>query len=120
MLLKTYQEHFLPGTSSIEDAIARLDKIATKLIMVVNSDDLLLGTVTDGDIRRALLRHLPIDTQLSNIMNTQPKYISQNDSEIKAHNLKEIYGIPAIPKLDTDMHVIDLIGANKDLSLIHI
>jgi len=116
MLLKTYQEHFLPCTSSIEDAIARLDKIATKLIMVVNNDDLLLGTVTDGDIRRALLRHLPIDTQLSKIMNTQPKYISQNDSEIKAYNLKEVYGIPAIPKLDTDMHVIDLVGANKDTS----
>ena len=112
MLLKSYQEHFLPCTSSIEDAIARLDKIATKLIMVVSNDDLLLGTVTDGDIRRALLRHLPINTQLSNIMNTQPKYINTGDTEIKASKMKEVYGVPAIPKLDKDMHVIDLVGAD--------
>ncbi len=106
-------KYFLSPDNSIQDAIECLDKVDVKLIVIVSKDHTLLGTVTDGDIRRALLKHLAINTPLSNVMNCSPKFLVEGDSEIKATQLKRLFGIPAVPKLDQQQHVVDLMGIKK-------
>jgi dTDP-glucose pyrophosphorylase len=108
-------KYFLSPEHSIQDAIECLDKVDVKLIVIVSTNHTLLGTVTDGDIRRALLKHLSINTPLSEVMNCSPKYLVEGDSEIKAIQLKKLFGIPAIPKLDQNNHVVDLMGIKKGI-----
>ena len=61
---------------SIQDdmhaAIELLDREAVRIVLVVDDANRLLGTITDGDIRRALLKRMGMETLVTQIMNTSP------------------------------------------------
>ena len=57
---------------SLHDAIARLDEAALRILLVTDESKRLLGTVTDGDLRRALLRGDGLDRPVSVAMNSNP------------------------------------------------
>ncbi|BBI64334.1 hypothetical protein HSBAA_56400 [Vreelandella sulfidaeris] len=50
-----------PGTT-LEQAIKVLDRAALRIVLVVDIQQKLLGTMTDGDLRRALIKHQSLDT----------------------------------------------------------
>ena len=50
----------LPLSSNIKQAIAKLNETGLQIVLVLDAKDILLGTVTDGDIRRGLLRGLTL------------------------------------------------------------
>jgi len=112
------QDYFLSNRDTLEHAIKKLDTVKTKLILVVKSDYSLLGTITDGDIRRALLRHLPLDTTLSDIMNCTPKCVKSHEGELKAKQLMRTFDIPAVPKIKNGK-VIDLLGVKTSYKKRH-
>lgn len=62
----------LPATATVRDAMERLDAAGTQIVLVVDPDDRLLGTITDGDIRRALLRQTALDAPIDGVMNPHP------------------------------------------------
>lgn len=61
---------------SILDALEIIDNSTLKIALVVDADDKLLGTVTDGDIRRAILKKKPLENMISSIMNRHPQVIA--------------------------------------------
>lgn len=72
-LLETlWRQATLVQSSSIKDAIGCLDRSALKIAIVLDENDLLLGTITDGDIRRGLLRGLKLTDSAVEIMNKNP------------------------------------------------
>ncbi len=56
---------------SIEDAIKLLNNGA-RILLVINSNNVLEGTLTDGDIRRALIRKLSMNSGIKDVMNHSP------------------------------------------------
>jgi dTDP-glucose pyrophosphorylase len=118
MNINEIAHYFLSTQDTIEQAINKLDAVQTKLILVVKPDHTLLGTITDGDIRRALLRHLPLSTALSEVMNCTPKCVKENEGELKAKQLMRTFGIPAVPKVKKGK-VVDLLGAKSSLGKRH-
>ena len=59
--------------SSIRDALLLLDKSALRIALVVDNTDTLLGVLTDGDIRRGLLRNCTLQHPVSDVMNPSPQ-----------------------------------------------
>lgn len=59
--------------TSLETTIATLDKAGLRIVIVTDENDRLLGTVTDGDVRRALLRHQAMSTPVREIMCPSPQ-----------------------------------------------
>lgn len=60
--------------TEIRDVLARIDRATPHLFqVVVDSDQRLMGTITDGDIRRALLKGLGVEAQARQAMNATPK-----------------------------------------------
>lgn len=57
---------------SIRDAIRTIDEGAIRIALVVDSEDRLLGTVTDGDIRRGILRGVALEEAVTRVMNPRP------------------------------------------------
>ena len=57
---------------TLNDAIRLLNKTGKRILLVVNDDNVLQGIVTDGDIRRALIRKLPMDSKIKALMNNNP------------------------------------------------
>ena len=61
------------ASDTLKDALLRLDETAQGILLLVNGEDRLLRTVTDGDIRRLIVKGLPITTPLSALPQAAPK-----------------------------------------------
>jgi len=70
--MKEYQRVILSPSDSILDAIKVINEHAPKLALVCDQERQLLGVITDGDIRRALLSHVDLNDSVSNVMCKTP------------------------------------------------
>ncbi len=88
-----------PGTT-IRQALEAIDRGAMQIALVVDEIDRLLGTITDGDIRRAILKGAGLDDPIAGIYNTNPTkgYINQPKEDIL--QLAIINGIKQVPMVD--------------------
>ena len=72
---------------------------AKQIALVVDADSKLLGTVTDGDVRRGLLRGLALDVSVAEVMNKAPHVASPDEDpqEVMAREFsKSIHQLPVI------------------------
>ncbi len=69
---RAWQKSVLPVDSTIHQAIDCLDKQGIKIVLVVSSDGQLHGTISDGDIRRGLLKGLSLDSSIGAVMWRNP------------------------------------------------
>ena len=69
----------LPNVT-IKDALKKLSQSNEKCLIVADKNSILLGTLSDGDIRRALIKQIPMDSDLKNIMNLSPVTAFMTDS----------------------------------------
>ncbi len=60
-----WENSVLKESDTMEIAIRVLDRESLRIIMVVDNDSRLIGTITDGDIRRGLINQLPMSTILT-------------------------------------------------------
>ena len=102
--------------STLKEAIKTLEKCNTGIVLVVDQKNCLLGTITDGDVRRSLLNGIDLEINISEVMQRKMIFISQKDDSLllKAELLMIKHGIKQIPVLNDDKKVIDLI-TEKDL-----
>lgn len=78
--MKDIQPFILRDTSNIREAMQKIDLNAKKFIAIINEHQQLVGTVTDGDIRRGILKDIPLSEIVSKIMNKKPTF-SYSDSD---------------------------------------
>ena len=64
--------------STIEHAIKKLSKTGIQIIIVCNKQNKLVGTITDGDVRRGLLKRYSLETDIDKIYNKKPFYLKNN------------------------------------------
>ena len=67
----------LPSTS-IAEAVAQLDKAGTGALVLCSVDRMLVGLLTDGDIRRAILRGVSLETACESIASLEPLTINSS------------------------------------------
>jgi dTDP-glucose pyrophosphorylase len=87
-------------TDSLREALAIIDSEALRIALVTDKEMNLVGVVTDGDIRRGLLKNLSLDDRVSNVMNPSPLTIKPGMSRKEIVQLMQSKGILAIPVLD--------------------
>ena len=64
----------------IKDAVKLLQECKIKVIVVLTEDNKVMGTITDGDIRRGLLKNIPLSNNCISIMNKEPRCALNSDS----------------------------------------
>jgi len=97
---------------SVKEAIKKLDDTARK-ILIVTSGMKLKGTVTDGDIRRWILKNGDLQSDVAFIMNATPKFVREKDRE-KAKLILREKMIEALPVINEKDEVIDIIFWNDN------
>lgn len=85
---------------SVKDALEKLDREALRIVLVCDDSMTLLGVVTDGDIRRALLKGIGLECDVHKIMNPSPTTITNNTSRKDAVALMQSKSILATPILE--------------------
>ncbi len=94
--------------ASIREAAQVLQDGGLQICLVVDDDRRLVGTVTDGDVRRALLRDRDIATQVHAIMNTSPLAAPAGTPDDLILGLMKTNQIRQIPLLDEERRVVGL------------
>ena len=94
---------------TLEKILPRMNDAAMQLIVVVDGNRRLLGVITDGDIRRALLRRTGLGVHLKEIMQTSPKNLSVDCSLEEARQLMLTESIRHIPLINANQKVEDIL-----------
>lgn len=109
--MNTYRKHLLPQGSTIRQALERLDLLSMDAItFVVDEEFRLIGSLTDGDVRRGLLKGYTINDDVDKIIQPFPKYIRKGERNInKVIDYREnnYRIIPVIDKTDKIVNVIN-------------
>ncbi len=86
--------------SSFQQAVAAINAGSLRIALVADAERRLVGTVTDGDVRRALLRGVALEAPISEIMNRSPKFAEKGTPKVKIRAMMEQDDLLTIPLLD--------------------
>lgn len=104
-----WQKSIVNANFTIHEVIKNLDRSGLQIALVVDENNKLLGTVTDGDIRRGLLKHINLSEPVDEIMNHHPIVALQNDSKEKKRLLMEKNRLHQLPIIDSEGFLKELL-----------
>lgn len=103
-----WRNALLPLNSTIQQGIACLDKSTLQIALVVSGDGVLIGTLTDGDIRRGLLRGLGLSSPIDTIIHRESLVVPPELSRSTALQIMQANKIRQLPVIDLNRCVIGL------------
>lgn len=93
---------------SLKEAMELLDKSALRVVLVVDEQNYLQGVITDGDIRRGLLKGLQISAPVEKVMKTSPIVAYPHMTREYIRNLMLKTKLLAVPVVDQSNHVLGI------------
>lgn len=109
-----YKSLLIDKSITIKDTIKALDKGAKKVV-IVTEDEKLVGIVTDGDIRRWILKNGDLQENVSEVMNDSPVYLYYQCKD-NAKKVMIYKSIECLPLVDDKKRVVDIIFLNGGLN----
>jgi len=114
-------KYFISPISSIRDAIEVIDNGAAQVALVVDSNNKLLGLVTDGDVRRGIINNISLDDEVSSIMTTSPLVLVAGAKKAEILQLMREKSIHHVPLVDgngciSGIEVLDDLLKKRSLS----
>ena len=103
-----WRKAILPVNATIQQAIRNLDQVAIKIVLVVNEANELEGTISDGDIRRGLLRGLDLNSLIESVIHRNALVVPPEMGREMVMQLMEANKIQQIPVVDEHHHVVGL------------
>ncbi len=97
----------VPPDINIKEALKKMDVGSQKILFVVDTDNALLGVVTDGDMRRHILSNGTLKDSIGKVYNKKPSYLTKKYSLEKTKQLMLENRIEVIPIVDSKKRVID-------------
>jgi len=82
-------EIIISNDCNIREVIKNLNSSGLKISLVVDDKKKLVGTITDGDVRRGLLKGYNLDNKIKNIIHKKPKTLSKKTSKKKSSYIYE-------------------------------
>ncbi len=110
--MKNYNQHLINSSTSLRDGLIAINQLTDQILnLFILSDDLrLIGTLTDGDIRRALIQGIQLTDSIQLAMNSDFKAIHYD--RIDTHKIKALrdFGIQLLPMLDNDGRIVKMLN----------
>jgi dTDP-glucose pyrophosphorylase len=100
----------------LKEAIRNLDESALQIVLVVTEEDVLVGALTDGDIRRGLLRGIDLACTIESLMTREPLVVPQGMPRHAVLQLMQTNRIHQLPVVDqrrrvTGLHLWDEVSS---------
>jgi dTDP-glucose pyrophosphorylase len=105
---KNWRDITVGAEASVQNAWEAIDRGAMQIALVIDPEGHLLGTVTDGDIRRAVLRGKGLETPISEVMNPNPTTGLAEETRDSWQRTMQRHSLRHLPILDTRGCVVDL------------
>ena len=105
---KKWRQSIIQESSIIDQAIRNLEKSGIKIVLVVDNADKLLGTISDGDIRRGLLNDLHLKSPITSIIHHNALVVPPELSRDMVLQLMKANKIQQIPIVDEQQKLVGL------------
>lgn len=101
-----WRRALLPHTATIQEVIRNLDQVAIKIVLVLDASGKLEGTISDGDIRRGLLRGLEMGSPITTVIHRNPLVVPPDMTRETIMQLMVANKIQQIPVVDEQREVV--------------
>ena len=106
--MKNIEEIKLKSTATIKEALVLIDKGAMQIALVIDEENKLIGTLTDGDIRRGLIRGLGLNNSIETIIFKTPTVVKISDTKEDILQIALSKKLHQIPVIDDNGKVIGI------------
>lgn len=106
------EEHLTPKNATLMQVMKKIDQSELQFVLVVNDDFRVVGTLTDGDIRRAIINGASIESPAENFMNKNFIFMMEGESVEIAKKLMEKEAISHVPILNQEHKVLGIVAKN--------
>lgn len=113
---KRMEEFIAFPSSTVREAMGRIEKNKKGLLFVVDPQEKLIGSVSDGDIRRGILNGAQLDEPILALMNAHPFFISTHEQASVDLKFFEEKGFKMIPVCDQEGKVLHLLSPDPEKS----
>jgi len=103
-----WRQAILPINSTLHQAIQNLNQVAIKIVLVINENGTLEGTISDGDIRRGLLRGMDLNSPITSVVHRDALVAPSAMGREMVMQLMIANKIQQVPVVDEHHHVIGL------------
>ena len=108
--MKSINNILVKKNTPLKEVINVINKSSTKIVYVVTNNNTLLGSISDGDIRRRILKKELNSLNASNVMNKKPIFLFENQ---KADQSIFDKGVVSIPLINKKKKILDIITPNN-------
>ncbi|MFD2203538.1 nucleotidyltransferase family protein [Shivajiella indica] len=115
--MRPFERHIASIDIPVRESLKRLDVLASDAILfLVDEKNKLIGSLTDGDLRRGFIKGLGLEDHLSKFIQPNPKFIQQG-----RYNIKEVIELrkkhfTIFPVVNTGMQIINIVNFKKQKS----
>jgi dTDP-glucose pyrophosphorylase len=106
--VKDWDKTLISPRATVAEAVGIIDQGDGHICLVVDENRCLLGTITDGDIRRGILRALPLDAPVSKVMKREPIVGLPDDGSKRLLELMLPRDVRQLPIVDSHFRVVGL------------
>ena len=109
--MRNFQDHILTEQATISEALTRLNHIAPDSILFIsNESKVLIRSLTDGDIRRGLIKGLNTDNSILDFAKENPRYLLKGDYNFQDIMELRNLGIMIVPVLNTEWQIVNVVN----------
>jgi dTDP-glucose pyrophosphorylase len=106
-----YKKHLILKGATVFEAMSRLNDLALDAILfVIDSEGRLIGSLTDGDIRRGLLSGKSVDAEVLRIIQPDPKFVFKNEKSLNSIIKYRKANYRILPVLDDNRTIVNIIN----------
>lgn len=112
-------DYIIHANDSLLDALKNINNKGGKkalTLFVVDENNVLIGTLTDGDIRRGLINGIALESPVVSTAHLKFKYLHQGNIDINLIRQCKEEGIELLPIVDDEMHVVDAVNLKEQKS----
>lgn len=116
-------QHIIDQNKSILDALNTINAIQKNealTLFVTDENNVMIGTLTDGDIRRSLIKGFTLDTKISYITHRNFSYLEYKNFKVNQIHSAKAKGIELLPILNEQKKIIDVVDLKKQKSCLPI
>lgn len=110
------QKYIISHNKTLIEALKQINDLVTGplVLFAIDEQNQMVGTITDGDVRRALINGAQLTDVIASVMNRSFNYVSNDEGDIvrSLHHQRELK-MKLVPILDAGKHITDIVNLEK-------
>lgn len=115
----TVAKHTIRESASVREALIQLDQLASDAILfVVDASNTLMGSLTDGDLRRGFIKGHDFETPITKFIQSHPSFVYEDEDAVEKLEAYKAKNFKIVPVLNHNKQIVDIINFRYTTTII--